>query len=53
MRRAVTWIDGQRAETGRPHAALIEAAALRFNLSPKDADFLQSFFKEQREARQG
>jgi len=52
MRRAVTWIDGQRAETGQSYAALIEAAALRFNLSPKDADFLQSFFKEQREARQ-
>jgi hypothetical protein len=52
MRRAVTWIDGQRTETGQSFTALIDMAALRFNLSPKDADFLKSFFKEQRESRQ-
>jgi hypothetical protein len=49
MRRAVTWIDGQRAETDQPVAVLIDQAALRFNLSPKDTDFLLGFFKEQPE----
>lgn len=50
MRRAVTWIDTKRAETGQAVSALIEQAALRFNMSPKDTDFLVGFFKEQREA---
>lgn len=51
MRRAVTWIDAQRSETGKPFAALIDQAAMRFNLSPKDADFLTSFFKEREATR--
>jgi beta-phosphoglucomutase-like phosphatase (HAD superfamily) len=53
MRRAVTWIDAQRTETGKPVPQLIEQAAMRFNLSPKDADFLTAFFKEQQEADRG
>lgn len=53
MRRAVAWIDTQRAATDQPLSALIDEAALRFNLSPKDTDFLVGFFKEQREAPQG
>jgi hypothetical protein len=46
MRRAVKWIDERRSETGEPVAALIDKAAMNFNLSPKDANFLNNFFKE-------
>jgi hypothetical protein len=49
MRRAVTWIDRERGETGKPFASLIERAAMQFNLSPKDAEFLTTFFKEREE----
>lgn len=46
LRRAVRWIDEQRALTGDAVPALINKAAMNFNLSPKDADFLVGFFKE-------
>ena len=46
MRRAVKWVGDQRAETGKPLAALIDQAAMQFNLSPKDSDFLNKFFTE-------
>ena len=49
MRRAVKWIDEQRAETGKSVTALLDMAALRFNLSPNDATFLENFFKEHQE----
>ncbi len=49
MRRAVKWIDEQRSHTGEPYAALIDKAAMNFNLSPKDAEFLTGFFKEREE----
>ena len=49
MRRAVAWIDEQRAETGKSLAELLDMAALRFNLSPNDATFLENFFREQRD----
>lgn len=53
MRRAVKWIDERLAETDQPLAGLIDAAALQFNLSPKDADFLSKFFKESKESPRG
>ena len=49
MRRAVAWIDEQQAETGKSLAVLLDMAALRFNLSPNDAMFLENFFREQRD----
>ncbi|EHJ46910.1 hypothetical protein DFW101_0894 [Solidesulfovibrio carbinoliphilus subsp. oakridgensis] len=49
MRRAVKWIDEQRSETGQSFSALIDKAAVNFNLSPKDAEFLTGFFKEREE----
>ena len=51
LRRAVKWIDEQRGLTDKPVAALIDAAAMQFNLSPKDATFLGGFFKEREEPR--
>ncbi|MGE4537656.1 MAG: hypothetical protein AB7D37_11315 [Desulfovibrio sp.] len=49
MRRAVKWVDTKHAETHEPLAALCEKAAMQFNLSPKDAAFLDVFFKERKE----
>ena len=46
LRRAVKWIDGQRELTGEPVPALINKAAMNFNMGPKDAEFLVGFFKE-------
>lgn len=36
LRRALAWI----AEQGRCDAAVVEAAALRFDLAPRDEEFL-------------
>jgi len=50
MRRAVKWIDERRAETDQSLTGIIDMAALQFNLSPKDAFFLEQFFKERQES---
>lgn len=46
-RKAVAWICEKR-ECGDTRAlnALIEEAGVRFNLSPKDVEFLLRFFRE-------
>ena len=47
LRRAVKWISACLQErTGRPLFRLIEEAVFKFDLSPKDAEFLMNFFKE-------
>jgi hypothetical protein len=47
IRQAVKWISEKRSEHGaRPLSALIEEAALRFNLSPKEEMFLRTNFSE-------
>jgi hypothetical protein len=46
VRKAVQWISDKRQyEGGGPLATLIEEASGRFNLSPKDEEFLFRFFK--------
>ncbi len=48
VRKAVQWVSKMREEGAKaPMAALIEQASIRFNLSPKDSDFLSRFFSEQ------
>ena len=48
VRKAVRWISKMREEGAKvPLASLIEQASIRFNLSPKDCDFLNRFFREQ------
>jgi len=48
IRQAVKWISSERlADENRSIPALIQDAALRFNLSPKDEEFLISFYKEE------
>lgn len=47
IRQAVKWISEARLEQGaRPLSALIEEAALRFNLSPKEEMFLRGNLAE-------
>ncbi len=47
LRQAVKWISENRKEDeNRSIPLLIEKAGLRFNLSPKDEEFLRSFYKE-------
>jgi hypothetical protein len=46
LRKAVQWISKTREEGKSPIPNLIDQACLRFNLSPKDADFLHRFFTE-------
>ena len=46
VRNAVKWISENRLEDeGRPISVLIQKASLRFNLSPKEEDFLRSFYR--------
>ena len=46
IRKAVRWISEEhRDRPSKSLQALIEEACMRFNLSPKDAEYLQRFFK--------
>jgi hypothetical protein len=46
VRQAVKWIaEGRLEAEGRSIALLIQEAAGKFNLSPKDEEFLRSFYK--------
>ncbi len=48
LRKAIQWISKVREEGGKASLmSLIDQACLRFNLGPKDCDFLQRFFSEQ------
>jgi len=46
-RKAVAWISDQQQECERKLSFLIDDAAMRFNLGPKDVEFLIRFFEEQ------
>ncbi len=49
-RKAVAWIcEKQQEKACRALNALLEEAAVRFNLSPKDMEFLQRFYKEKKD----
>jgi len=46
LRQAVKWISGQLEENPeRKTSGLIQEACARFNLTPKDEDYLTSFYK--------
>ena len=48
LRKAVKWISEERqAGTGLNRGKLVEQAAVKFNLSPKDVEFLTKFVKEE------
>jgi hypothetical protein len=52
VRQAINWISQMRSEEGNKLSLspLIERAAVRFNLSPKDEEFIQRFFEEERKS---
>lgn len=45
-KKAIKWVSEKVQETGRPWSELLELAAMQFNLSPKDMEFLERFFRE-------
>lgn len=49
-RKAVAWISDMReASPEKSLLMLIEEAAMRFNLGPKDVDWLQRFFMDKKD----
>jgi len=47
LRRAVKWISDQRVENPNTSLSkLVGEACLKFDLAPKDAEFLSNFFAE-------
>ena len=47
IRRAVKWISGERLEDeNKEILLLIQKASYKFNLSPKEEEFLVSFYRE-------
>ena len=50
LRRAVKWISGNLQENPyQPVAPLIQEAVFKFDLSPRDADFLYRFYSKKTE----
>jgi hypothetical protein len=46
IRRAIKWISANFEENNKQSAAqLVEKAVFKFDLSPKDAEFLSGFFR--------
>ena len=51
LRRAVKWISGNLQEDpGQPLPPLVQQAIFKFDLSPKDAEFLISFYRKVKSA---
>lgn len=47
MRQTVRWISEKlKEDENRPISVLIQEASLQFNLSPKEEEFLRSFYKK-------
>jgi hypothetical protein len=47
IRQAVKWISAERLEDEKkPLSTLIGQAALKFNLSPKDEEYLNGFYRD-------
>lgn len=50
LRKAVKWIgETRKYEPGKPGRELVEEAALKFNLSPADTEFLYRFLRGEAE----
>ena len=50
IRKAVAWVSEQQTD-GKALSAALEEAGLRFNLGPKDQEFLRGFFSGSKETR--
>ena len=54
VRRAVRWVSGSRQENpDEPVMRLVKEAIFKFDLSPKDAEFLIGFFTQGEEEKGG
>jgi hypothetical protein len=52
LRRAVKWISDARGDyPDRPLFRLVEEAIFKFDLSPKDGEYLTNLFKSQSETK--
>ena len=50
MRKAIRWVSSRREEEpGANLSVLLEEASMKFDLSPKDQEFLMRFFIEKKE----
>jgi hypothetical protein len=48
LRQAVRWISGElKEDENKKLIGLIQAACMRFNLSPKDEEFLVCFYEQE------
>ena len=49
IRRATKWlVEERKFSPDRSLAALLDEACMKFDLSPKDAEFLQRFMKDEK-----
>ncbi|HJV65247.1 MAG TPA: hypothetical protein VJ550_05915 [Geomonas sp.] len=47
LRRAVKWVSGRlQDDPGQPLQPLIQEAIFKFDLSPRDGEFLISFYRK-------
>lgn len=54
LRRAIRWISDQRQQDPeRGIGALVNDASVRFDLSPKESEFLVGFYREARPQEAG
>lgn len=44
VQKAIKWISTSLEDDNQPIKTLLEKAILKFDLSPKDSDFLMNFF---------
>jgi len=52
LRRAIKWVSGNLQEgPGKPIPQLVEEATFKFDLSPKDSEFLMVFFRQRKEEK--
>jgi hypothetical protein len=50
IRRAIKWVsDNLQEEHDRPIQPLVQEAIFKFDLSPRDAEFLIGFFRQREE----
>jgi hypothetical protein len=50
IRKAVKWISEERqTDQSKKHQQMIEEAAIRFNLSPMEVEYLSNFLKEDKD----
>lgn len=54
LHRAVKWVAGNLQEdAAQPLGPLVQQAIFKFNLSPKDSEFLIDFYRKAKEAQAG